>query len=508
MYRIMLVDDEVFVVDGLYSYLQRHMADEVEVVRAYGSEEALDHARQMRLDLVISDINMPGMDGFGLLKRFTGSWPACRFIFLTGHANFDYAYRALQHGSARFLLKSEGYARLAEVIRETLSLVDANRQAALPGAQERQSPVFGRYIKALLRGETAEAPGGFRPAEPMLCVMAELESTRGDSGDSARIEAYAQQLFQVTAHGFSWPLDDRHIAWMIQPAVPLAPEDYRGWQRVGRFTKGMVDALQTLCVEGLECTVSFALTDHPMPTVDLPIGLTVLEKLLDVRRDDEKTGPQLWVLHNGFPHTLADGVLRGRYWAILQALSGEDAPALERAARGLEDADSPPLRQCLSESIAVYGARAGVETLAASALLHLTPVQMLVHAHREMLAARRIPGDPHERILEAIRAYIEENLHSQLTLTEIAEHIHMNPSYLSRYYKKRCGINLFDYITSRRIQRAKQMLRAERMKISDIAMAVGFSSLGYFSSTFRKAAGSTPQDYRRTHQRQEGGGCR
>jgi two-component system response regulator YesN len=74
----------------------------------------------------------------------------------------------------------------------------------------------------------------------------------------------------------------------------------------------------------------------------------------------------------------------------------------------------------------------------------------------------------------------------------------MNPSYLSRLYKKVCGENLFDYISGAKIERAKVLLQKEKSRISDVAVSVGFNSVGYFSNVFKKKVGVSPQEYKRS----------
>jgi two-component system, response regulator YesN len=96
-----------------------------------------------------------------------------------------------------------------------------------------------------------------------------------------------------------------------------------------------------------------------------------------------------------------------------------------------------------------------------------------------------------------IEQYIEQNFKSKISLDEIADALHANRSYLSRLYKNKKGINLFDAILDRRIEAAKEYMMNTDMKTYEISGAVGIEDAGYFSKMFKKKTGVSPKDYRK-----------
>ena len=90
MYRILIVDDDAIVVEGLYQLLAAHYENELDLCKAYGPEEALDIIMKTKLDIVISDIDMPGRSGLELADDLIRYWPKCRLLFLTGFSDFNY----------------------------------------------------------------------------------------------------------------------------------------------------------------------------------------------------------------------------------------------------------------------------------------------------------------------------------------------------------------------------------------------------------------------------------
>ncbi len=505
MYRIMLVDDEVYIVDGHFSYLQSHLGDRVEIIKAYDGSQALAHASNLRIDLVISDINMPGTDGFGLLKEFSYHWPGCRFIFLTGYASFDYAYRALQHGNLRFLLKSEGVEALLAAVKEAIADLDRERTAVAPTYATRCAPAFGPYMEKWLGGyDGGSPPEAFAPNEKSILVMACLdEGPKAEAEQQEllkQVEQSAQRFFQAPMMAFSWLAAPQTLAWVIQPQPPVTLAQPGEGERMRRFCQGMLEALQTFFLEGFHCSLSFAVTDDWIGLQEIKNALPLLKALLRrIRQADLKAGPQMIWLPCHFLSALEDERLRKTCWTILHWLYRGDSLPFQRL--GLSTLSDARLQQPLSQLIASFGRYNQVQGLNLEVLAHFTPEEMLWQAQQALAAwTSQNNAAPLDELITAIHSYIGTHLDSQLTLTEIAAHVHMNPSYLSRYYKKQCGENLFDYIMKMRLHRARQLLLEQTMKVSDVALLVGFSSLGYFSAVFKKAVGVSPQDYRRAAQ--------
>jgi two-component system response regulator YesN len=75
----------------------------------------------------------------------------------------------------------------------------------------------------------------------------------------------------------------------------------------------------------------------------------------------------------------------------------------------------------------------------------------------------------------------------------------MNPNYLSTLFKKVTGKSFVDYLTEYRIEMAKAFLKKGDIKINDIASKVGYSNPGYFTKTFKKKVGISPQDFRKLY---------
>src|SRR5690606_5511469 len=100
MYRILIVEDEPYIVDSVSALLAEVDDLELDIYPAYTAVEALELIKQRKFDIVLSDILMPGMDGLELQRRINRLWSRCKFIFLTGYDQFEYVQYALKQGAS------------------------------------------------------------------------------------------------------------------------------------------------------------------------------------------------------------------------------------------------------------------------------------------------------------------------------------------------------------------------------------------------------------------------
>ena len=117
------------------------------------------------------------------------------------------------------------------------------------------------------------------------------------------------------------------------------------------------------------------------------------------------------------------------------------------------------------------------------------PIRLFSH----IVGSNRRSGK--DKLIGAIQKYIDENLNGKLQLNEVAEVFGLSPAYLSVLFKKNTETGFSEYVYTKKIDRAKEMLLSGDMKIYEVADALGFESAYYFSKVFKKVDGHSPREY-------------
>ena len=117
------------------------------------------------------------------------------------------------------------------------------------------------------------------------------------------------------------------------------------------------------------------------------------------------------------------------------------------------------------------------------------PIRLFSH----IVGSNRRSGK--DRLINTIQEYIDENLNGKLQLNEVAEVFGLSPAYLSVLFKKSTDTGFAEYVYTKKIDKAKEMLLSGDMKIYEVADSLGFESAYYFSKVFKKVDGHSPREY-------------
>ncbi|GGA00319.1 hypothetical protein GCM10008018_53350 [Paenibacillus marchantiophytorum] len=552
MLTMMIVDDEPLAVHYLTETLLELEDMEFEIVKAHSGKEALEKMEAGKVDILLTDIRMPGMSGMELADITRKRWPRCRIIFLTGYDDFSYAQTAIRKGGIDFVLKTEGDEAIIYAVEKAIQdiALEIDREEILQRSRDQLRtalPTIRRdYMLQLIHGETEALPVRVRRFEELSIG---LDASRAVLLAIGRMDEWGsfaapadQSLLFYSVHNIAeeylkgslaliaLPYDRNRFIWLVQPTDPADNQPLQ--EQALRSLAGGAELVQAACRRLLKVPVSLMLAssfcswESLMQRIEqlklqLAYGVGKGHEMLlteqpNANKEEQRSSRDFYDEH--------DLRIQLRKLELLEAyLDNGEKEACDHLFTELKDA----IRLLAASS---SGEALGYEAFShLSAFLltyinkrHLMPqlggsfrIEELVNPflHNDPLAAVHYlagiglsladynglkKAERTSDMIGQIHHYVHAFLQEELSLTRLAELVYLSPPYLSRMYKQTTGQGLLDYITEVRIQRAKTLLMTSEHKIHEIAALVGLESAPYFTRLFKKITGITPQVYRDT----------
>ena len=136
-------------------------------------------------------------------------------------------------------------------------------------------------------------------------------------------------------------------------------------------------------------------------------------------------------------------------------------------------------------------------------MIHTLTVELMIHLSRAMRNEweenLRVKNGKARELVKIARQYMDENFEQGITVAEAAQYVFLSQGYFTRAFKDELGISPMNYLMSKRIEKACELLENNEIKVSSIAVQSGFSSPQRFNVAFRKLMGKTPMEYRKEH---------
>jgi two-component system response regulator YesN len=553
MFRLLIVDDEPIIVEGLYELFMDYKKYEIEVYKAYSSDEAIRILEYKRMDVVLTDIKMPGMDGLQLLDMICSNWSDCKVIFLTGYSEFDYVYRAIQHDHARYLLKTKSYQIVVETVEKCFdeiekSLRDNELVNKAKDQMKKAIPLLQKdFLAELIDGTSRECTQDILDelqipllAEmPVIMVVGRFDFFSGKVRMAEQLQHYyavriiAKKFLAPLAGSVDVLLKGTHVIWLIQPVAAIEPccggnNSYALCDRQMSVLRGAFESVQAVCRGSLDASISFALAGELLQWSGIADKYVNLRSILNSRIG---TSMEMVLVDESFYKSES-----GRMFNTGKA--GQQMPTrlkridllnacLEQGRREEFLAALYSLKNDLGER-PISGGSLACEVYCSISVLFLSYInrsnigdkifaeysigelmqvdrfsspeeafQFFEHLARDIFSIQNF--EYQIRSAAAVKQtlqYIQEHLDADLSLARLAEMVYFNPKYFSRLFKQIVGIHLSDYIDELKVKKAKELLSRNQLKITEIAYSLGYLSAPYFTRFFKKAMNMTPQEYR------------
>lgn len=527
MYRLMIVDDEEIILDSLYNDLCQQFKD-VEVYKASSGAKALELLRRMSFDVVITDISMPKMDGLELLDIIARLWPDCRVMMLTAYNDFNYAYRAMRHPRVRYLLKIESYERIRASVKEMIDEVQEQRRGnelILSMDRRLYESAFSlrNYLlnRIVVQGDRLPTPKeaedlgvSIHTGSPVLLALGQLDPHPGEeyAGVFPDISGWLETQLGALGMNVLWTLSSGQAVWLIQAGEQNGEPPEESFARIRECMGNLPAMVEEKAGRSLSLVLAGAFDgwgrvhrlyqqarlllermDGEAGLVILPPGETRAPLMPGECFPDMNEMPLLWEM-----------LKAGKARELKELMEEKLAPVREAQdfKKALPIPSVTAVTFLLSEAVRVYAPQGtpefdlkrfmagdydtGEQWLGQALALTALVADMRAHIGATMSAW----------VVKAVNEFIGEHFRQDLKLTDIAEAVNYNPSYLSRCYKEQTGKNIMAHIHEVRMRHAAKLLRETTMRVNEVAENCGICSTRYFNIVFKKAAGMTPNTFR------------
>ena len=532
MFQLLIVDDETESLEWLEEMFESS-DDEINVYTASTGRKALELLNNVKFDVVLTDIQMPGMSGLELYEKIKEDWPHTRIVFLTGYGTHEILYQVAQDRKIRYLVKTETSERIVDTVVEAYRELLEEQEAALK--QKRNDTLLSKakywlekgLIEQLLYG-AADASSVKKQLEelelpvkvdlPVILFLARLDVSEEviSYEEQEYILAAIQENMPRTVKEIAYILNLNYVLGIVQPRLTGGQAD---WGSVFRVCAGGLESVKDLCCKKLNIRISAAIYReevlleqigsifHILRRKLIPLGkgddegvLLVNQSDDEARRIDSRVGAiKLPMLENYLEQGNQKGcreILRQVTAPLLFCQSMHNLEALELyygiSMVFIKYINANGWTKKIPFHIGIYPLTR-VEDFAdwseaADYLMKLMEVLLGLMEEDEDIYK--------QQAILRVEQYIRNHLKDDLSLQVLADVGSFNASYLSRIFKQKYHCNLSDYIARERICLAKELLANTNEKINHIAKEVGYNTISSFNRVFRKSEGMAPAEYR------------
>jgi two-component system response regulator YesN len=515
MYRVLIADDESFIRVGLKCLLDWEGLGFSIVGEAEDGEEAYRKIKELQPDVVLLDIRMPGMTGLELVSKLRAEQPefSGRILILSGCSEFKYAQEAIRLGVTSYLTKPVDGNKLEEVLKTIRKQLDEEARTR-EVANQLTDKVRSTLINELLLGsaDVAAMPHLFQfhlDASVYQVVIYEKYSR------NAQDASYSfSELLRVTNqdhHSYD------HITLHYNDVLLL-----KGDFAIKKFNE-FLDRYKRECKPQ---------KDSPLDSLFLAYGQEV-HRLQDVshsydqayrllgRRffcDQEQhtigyeSQPDLEnnvpVLNDELMHSYADKLL-GYLQSFNRNMVAQTLSSLQENLYNASDSIGSiklflvDLFLQIKEQLNHLYESASIPFPSNAAIIRLIGEKyylyeiLLFFTEQFEVVMSSIGNSSRDSVLDDIINYIDHNYANNITLENIAPLFGYNSSYLGKIFSKRIGENFNSYVDHIRIERSKELLQNEDIKVYTVAERVGYRNVDYFHIKFKKYVGQSPAEFRR-----------
>lgn len=521
MYQIFVVEDELLIRQSIRRTIEQMQGPYAFCGEASDGEMALSMMQDLMPDILLTDIRMPFLDGFGLIRHAKAMMPWLKVVIISGYGDFSFAQQAIDLGVNQYLLKPVRAADLVRCVQEMAARIEEDKAgAALPAGfdqDEVQQALRQRFMRLLLfdGADTGTLLEQSRSLGLDMVRANYLVAVCFFDGPEAGWNQLRQRTEKLLAGEeqvlYEFTGEDQLTLLLYDNSAEAMDE--RAYRLIGILRHELRDL----------CPVITTVIGHPVQRLGAiseayrtaagllkRVGAVSAGQVIDIADAAQVTADMIQfsgtfgeAFQERLAHTppqevqsLLDETLaspEGRQFdSLLMRYNGLvdlmriAARMMARYAPGEDERDIAARLSGTYDIFVSSGTREGFRQAALGLLTAAVSSRPAEGAEMK-----------YGHVISRAEKYVQENFcDPNISLISAARHVGMSPAHFSTVFSQTTGRSFIVYLTALRIERAKELLRSTDMRLSDIAMEIGYNEPNYFSHVFRKVEGITPKEYR------------
>lgn len=520
MLKVFLVEDESVVREALRDNIPWQQYGYRFVGEAGDGEMALPLIRKKVPDVLITDIKMPFMDGLALSHIVKSEFPDMKIIIISGYDDFDYARQAISEGVDEYLLKPITRSSLQKALSEIREKIEAEQE---------QKNYVKKFQSEMQQYEQYALHSFFEKVFDGKLSPQELYEEAGRQGLDINASGYNLLLLGVQEDRsredllryflrfpeclvFRWNMNTYGIL-LMGDADHLSERTHTHMDYIKKICEQSGDsewyvAVGTPVERFSQLSDCYKRVNHIYAYRYLRPEKHILTEELTESEEGGSAGSSFGGLdaNKVDPEIIRGFLNHGQQTEVDEFVSSYmqelDQAVSSRLFRDYLLLNIQFTAQAFIESIGC-SQQEFLETVGADRIHEVVTdaVTMADYVRKLLMEALRLRDEKQQtqgkKVLQTAIDYIEANyMQTTLNLNEVAQAIGMSPNYFSGMFSQEMKMTFVEYVTNKRMEQAKYLLRESDLSSSQIAAAVGYKDAHYFSFVFKKTAGVSPREWR------------
>lgn len=529
MFSILIVDDDKIIRMGLKKIIESNMEGFEVIAEASNGVKALETIKELRPDILITDIKMPVMNGIELINSINKLSLKIRPVVLSGFDDYKYIRETFKNGAVDYILKPISNDTLFELLTQIKSDIENERleeekknqynnqirQVNLVLKQEILSKLLKKgfhkdeYLKEEIKKLDIQENDHFYLGliDEDKCFDFEKESKyEGKSLDILKNYIYNKLNCYMGIDTIICEIHDNIVVLVISHKHNCDNKPQKMIDLLEKFKEEVgKDTYKTISIGMSQCFYALKDIDKAYNQVKLAIenrfycggnAIYIYKNENDYVNEIDLNNVEVFVdsLINGIElcnkekvSMYAEKILNFIYQKRLKPMKIR-ALLLDIIVRiANSNRDFKSLLASKEKKFDFY-----IKNLDTYLQVKRYFVSELQHYVDEIIKLRCERG---MKIIEKAKEFINKNYRKEITLKDVADYVYLNPNYFSELFKNEVGKNFIEYLIETRINASKELLKSGSLKVYEIAEAVGYKEAVSFSRAFKKVVGVSPKEY-------------